>query len=225
LISKKLCGVILDVDGTLIDSNDAHAHAFVEALAQFGYDVPYEEIRNLIGMGSDNLLPAAIDIDPDSPLRKKIADKRKTIFNNEYMPHIRPFPKVRELVERLEAEGLTVVVASSGEKEEVAHMLEMAEIDELVESTTSSADAENSKPDADIIQAALDKLHCTAEEVIMIGDTPYDIEAAGKAGVPVIAVRCGGFSDDDLADAIAIYDSPADLLAQYDESPLSRQRA
>jgi HAD superfamily hydrolase (TIGR01549 family) len=212
--------VILDVDGTLVDSNDAHARSWQEALSEHGYDVPFKRIRNLIGMGGDNLLPEAIHVEKDSELGQQIAKRRQEIFKSRYLPELKAFPEVRALVARLRDAGLKVVVASSGEKDEVEHLLELAQVTDLVEAQTSSADAENSKPDPDIIEAALEKLDYPPYQVVMLGDTPYDVEAASKAGVPVIAMRSGEFSDDDLKDAIAIYDDAADLLHHFNSSPL-----
>ena len=138
------------------------------------------------------------------------------------MPQLKAFPDTDRLLQHMRDNGLKLVVASSAEADELEALLDIAGATGLVEARTSSSDAENSKPDPDIVQVALDNLGYPAEEVVMLGDTPYDIEAAGKAGLDVIAVRCGGFSEQQLAGAIAIYDAPADLLARYDTSPLGR---
>jgi HAD superfamily hydrolase (TIGR01509 family) len=214
-------GILLDLDGTLVDSNDAHARAWHEALAENGYDLPYEEIRRLVGMGGDNLLPAAIGIGKESETGKRISDRRGEIFKERYLPHLRAFPGTRDLAVRMRDEGLRLAVATSAPQEESDPLIEIAGIKDLLEERTSADDAESSKPDPDIIHAALDRLGLPKEEVLLIGDTPYDIAAAGKAGIDVLAFRCGGFSDPDLAGTVAIYDGPADLLARYEESPLA----
>jgi HAD superfamily hydrolase (TIGR01549 family) len=216
-----LKGIILDVDGTLVDSNEAHVQAWVKALKRGGYDVPAERIRPLIGMGSDNLLPTLISIEKDTPEGEKLSEYWKEIFESEYLPSLKAFPKTKELLKRLKADGFKLAVASSAEKEMLKRLLEIAGADKLIEDETSADDAENSKPDPDIVQAALDKLALKSEQVVMLGDTPYDIEAATKIGVNVIALRCGGWNDDGLKGAIAIYDDPADLLAHLDDSPLA----
>lgn len=220
----KIRGVILDVDGTLVDSNDAHAHAWIEALHAFGYDITIERIRQLIGMGGDNLLPSAIHIEQDSPRGKEIARKHDQIFKSDYFPRLKAFPQVRELVERMQREGLRIAIASSGEKDDVQKLLALAKIDDLIETSVSSADVEKSKPDPDVVQVALKRLGFDANEVVMIGDSPYDVQAAGKAKVAVIGLRCGGFSDQDLKDTVALYDDPSNILANYDTSPLSAVR-
>jgi HAD superfamily hydrolase (TIGR01509 family) len=212
-------GVILDVDGTLVDSNDAHAHAWVEALAEAGHRVEFARVRELIGKGGDKLLPEVSGIEKESEQGAALSKRRGELFKQRYLGQLKPFPQTRALIERLRAEGLQVVVASSAQADELGPLLDAAGVRDLIESETSSSDAERSKPDPDIIQAALDKLGMLPEEALMLGDTPYDVEAAAKANVPTIALRCGGWGDADLADALAIYQDPADLLAHFDDSP------
>lgn len=213
-------GVILDVDGTLVDSNDAHARAWVEALTEGGFDVPFERVRPLIGMGGDNLLPEVTGLAKETPEGKQMSTRWGEIFQEKYLPHLRPFPGSRDLVARMRAEGLHTVVASSAEREQLDTLLKLVEVTDLLDEVVSSSDAEHSKPAPDIVTVTLAKGRLAPDAAIMLGDTPYDIEAAGKAGVRTIALRCGGWPDRDLAGAIAIYDDPADLLAHYDESPL-----
>jgi HAD superfamily hydrolase (TIGR01509 family) len=219
-----LRAVLLDVDGTLVDSNEAHVRAWVDALAEHGHPVPVEKIRRLVGMGGDNLLPAAVGIDKESPEGTAIADRRGEIFRHRFLHHLQPFPAVRPLLERLRDVGLELVVASSSPAEEMKVLLERAGVADLLRDAASGSDAESSKPDPDIVQAALKKIGLPPEETLMLGDTPYDIQAAGKAGVGVIALRCGGFSDAELQGALAIYDDAADLLARFDESPLGARQ-
>jgi len=220
-MTHRLRGVILDIDGTLINSNDAHARAWVQALAQFDIYVPFPEVRRLIGMGGDKLLPAVAHIEEASRLGEKISARRSEIFSREHLPQLHAFPKTRELLTKIRAAGMALAVASSAKKAELEPFLRLANVLDLIEGATSSTDAENSKPDPDIVQAALQKLDLEADRVLMIGDTPYDIEAASRAGIGTIAFRCGGRSDHDLAGAVAIYDGPADLLARFDASPLA----
>ena len=215
-------GVILDVDGTLVLSNDAHAHAWVEAFREFGRDVPYARVRPLIGMGSDKLIPTvAPDLSSGEGLGKRIAEAHDHIFLDRYAPRLQPAPGARELVERLHAAGLKTAVASSAKRDELATLLKAARVDDLLREATTSSDAKQSKPGPDVVSAALKRIGLRADECRMIGDTPYDVEAGARAGVPVIAVRCGGWTDMGLAGAVAIYDDPADLTAHLAESPLS----
>ena len=212
--------VILDMDGTLIDSNDAHVRAWVEALRAHGHEVSEADIRPWIGMGGDNLLPAAAKISKESEEGKKVSDERGEIFKSRYLPRLKPFPEVRPLLERMKEDGLRLIVATSSPEDEVKKAIEIVGVGDLLEDATSASDAGRSKPYPDVVQAALDRLGLSAGEVVMLGDTPYDIQAAGKIGIAVIAFRSGGFADKDLQGAIAIYDGAADLLAHYDDSPL-----
>lgn len=217
----QLRAVILDVDGTLVDSNDAHALAWVDAFAEAGHRVDYDHVRRLIGKGGDKLMPEVSGVEKESEEGEQISARRSTIFKERYLPSLRPFPRTRELLQRMRASGLRLVVASSAQGDELDPLLAVAGAGDLVGGKTSSSDAENSKPDPDIVEAALAKAGLRPDECLMLGDTPYDIEAAGKAGVDVIALRCGGWGDRELAAARAIYADPADLLARYDESPLA----
>ncbi|OKH45551.1 hydrolase [Calothrix sp. HK-06] len=219
-----LKGVLLDVDGTLVISNDAHAQAWVEAFADFGYKVEFDQVRPLIGMGGDQVVPKfAADLSGEEGEGKEIADRRKELIINKFGKTLTPAPGTHDLIMKVQNQGLKTMIASSATTEELSVLLKAAGVDDLLseENATTSSDAKSSKPAPDIVEAALEKIGMAPQEVIMLGDTPYDIESAGKAGVKVIAFRCGGFDDSQLSKAIAIYDNPADLLAQYDNSPLA----
>lgn len=211
--------VILDVDGTLVDSNDAHAHAWVEAFAEHGITVPFEKVRRAVGMGGDKLMPHVAGVEEDSRAGKAISSRRSCLFTEKYLPGLRPFPRVRELLERFRAAGLTLAVASSAKKDELQPLLEIAGVADLIPARASSDDADRSKPDPDIVQAALKEAGVPHHRAIMLGDTPYDVEAAGRACVAIVGVECGGWSREDLRGAAAVFAAPADLLARYDESP------
>ena len=217
--------VLLDVDGTLVDSNDAHAQAWVQVLAEFGHPVLFEQVRRLIGMGGDKLLPAVVAIPEDSDEGRRISERRREIFLTRYLPTVRPFSHARDLLARMRAEGLRLVVASSAKAEELQPLLRIAGADDLVEAATSSDDAARSKPDPDTVVAALNRAGAAPDAVLMLGDTPYDVEAATSAGVGIVALRCGGWDDEALHGALEVYDDPADLLAHYDTSAFARHRS
>jgi HAD superfamily hydrolase (TIGR01509 family) len=219
---SKIRGIILDIDGTLVDSNDAHARAWVEALAEFDIHITFDQVRCLIGMGGDKLLPKVSGISEETPEGQAISRRRGEIFKARYLPEIKAFPRTRELLLRMRDDGLKLVVASSAKEDELKPLLEIAGAADLVEEKTSSDDADNSKPDPDIVKAALAGASFSAGEAVMLGDTPYDVEAATRAGVRVIAFRSGGWDDAGLKGAMAVYDGPADLLVHYDQSPLGR---
>jgi HAD superfamily hydrolase (TIGR01509 family) len=212
-IFDRFSAVLLDVDGTLVDSNDAHAHAWIRAFREHGVDVDPAEVRTCIGMGADKLMPRAADVYADTPDGERISRRRKEIFLTECLPVVKPFPGARELVVWFKANSLTVVVASSATEDELKPLLELAGVHDLIDGRTSSDDARESKPDPDILCAALRKAGAEAGDAVMIGDTPYDIGAAAAAGVAAIAFRTGGWPDAMLADTLAIYDGPWQLLA------------
>jgi HAD superfamily hydrolase (TIGR01509 family) len=217
-----LRAVILDVDGTLVDSNEAHAHAWVEAFAERGRRVELATVRRLIGMGADKLIPAATGLDPGHPTLRGLSERRAAIFAERWLATVRAQPGARELLVRLRRDDRRLVVASSARPEELAPLLAIAGVEGLIEAKTSGDEVAGSKPDPDVVAAARARLGVRPEEAIMLGDTPYDVIAARAAGVATIAVRCGGWSDAELAGAVAIYDHPADLLVHVDESPLRR---
>jgi HAD superfamily hydrolase (TIGR01509 family) len=214
--------ILLDIDGTLVDSNDAHASAWVDALREAKRDAPFAKVRRLIGKGGDKLLKEVANIDDESPEGKAITRRRSQIFRERYLPHVKPFPQVRDLLARMRGDGYRLVVATSAREDEMKALLDRTGGAELFEQATSSDDAENSKPDPDIVQAALRRARCRPEDALMLGDTPYDIEAARAAGVDTVALRSGGWSTAELHGARAVYESAADLLQRYEDSPFAR---
>ena len=217
-------GVIFDIDGTLVDSNDAHAQSWVDTFAEAGYDVPFDVVRPLIGMGADKLLPKTIGVKHESEEGKKLIKRRSGIFRKKYLPTLRPLEGSRALVLRVRSDGLKAIVATSAKDEELKGLLEAAEVADLMEEKATASDAKRSKPDPDIVEAAIEESGISPRNLVMIGDTPYDIEAATRAKVRTIAFRSGGWSDADLHGAVEVYDGPADLLARYDSSLLRKQR-
>ena len=217
-------GVIFDVDGTLVDSVDLHARSWVEAFRDYGHEVGFEEVRRQIGKGGDQLMPVFLNEQELEERGKELEKHRSQILKERYLPQIKAFPKVRELFERLLADGMQVALASSAKEDELEKYKEAARIDDLIHAETSSDDADKSKPHPDIYEAAMQRLHdVQPEDVIVVGDTPYDAEAAGEAGLRTIGLLCGGWAAEELkhAGCIAIYKDPADLLAQYERSPLA----
>jgi HAD superfamily hydrolase (TIGR01509 family) len=213
--------VLLDIDGTLLDSNDAHARAWVRAFPEHGYVVPFEAIRPLIGKGGDKLIPELTGLDPDSGEAKRLSETRSEIFREHELPTLRATPGARELLEHMRARGLELVVATSAKADEVRALLEQAGVADLIEASSSADDVERSKPDPDIVRAALSAVRRPASHSLMLGDTPYDVEAATRARVPIIALRCGGWDDAALHGATEVYDDPADLLRNYERSALN----
>jgi HAD superfamily hydrolase (TIGR01549 family) len=219
-----LKAVIFDIDGTLIDSVDLHARAWQEALAHFGKRVEYGRVRYQIGKGGDQLMPVFLSEDELERFGDELEKYRGELFKREYMSQIKGFPSVRELFERVKREGLRTALASSAKGGELKTYKKIARIEDLVEEETSSDDAEKSKPHPDIFEAALERLGgVKPSEAIVVGDTPYDAEAAGKAGLKAVGVLCGGFPEEDLraAGCVRVYRDAADILAHFDTSPLA----
>ncbi len=220
--------VIFDIDGTLVDSVDLHARAWQEAFAHFGKQFPFEKIRYQIGKGGDQLLPVFLSEREIEEFGDELTEYRGDLFKREYMPRVVAFPAVRELFERIRREGKSVALASSAKKEELTEYKRIANIEDLVEDEASADDAEKSKPHPDIFEAALAELgDVQPSEAIVVGDTPYDAEAAGKAGLQTIGFLSGGFPEEDLraAGCVRIYRDAAELLASYDTSPLASANA
>lgn len=213
-------GVLFDVDGTLIDSNDAHTHAWIDAMALEGHQIAFDTVRPLIGMGADKVLPQILDIAKETDEGRRISQHRKDIFKQHYLPHLKAFPGALDLLTRMQ--GLTLIIATTAEPDELQGLLPLIgpNASSLFANAATAREATDSKPDGDVIQAAVERSGYPPEELVMIGDTAYDIKAAAKVGIPTIAFRSGGWSNEDLAAATARYDGPADLLARYETSVL-----
>jgi len=223
-----LKAIIFDIDGTLVDSVDLHARAWQETFRHFGREVEFEKVRHQIGKGGDQLMPVFFSAEELERFGEEMEKYRGRLFKREYLPQVRPFPQVRELFERIQEDGKRIALASSAKKDELKVYKELARITDLVEEETSADDADKSKPHPDIFEAALAALgDVEAHEAIVIGDTPYDAEAAGKINLRTIGVLCGGFPEAELraAGCTHLYRDPADLLARYEQTPLAQTSA
>jgi HAD superfamily hydrolase (TIGR01509 family) len=220
--------VLFDVDGTLIDSVDLHARAWVDTFKHFGLQAAFTDVRADIGKGGDQLMPGYVPPDMLEERGEEIERHRGELFKRVYLPQVRAFPGVRPLFERIRGEGVRIALASSASGAELESYLEITGVGDLLDASTSGDDAERSKPFPDIFQAALGRLEGVQPgEALVIGDTPYDAEAARAAGMRAVGVLSGGFSAESLRSAgcIAIYDGPEDLLRRYDSSPLASDAA
>jgi HAD superfamily hydrolase (TIGR01549 family) len=221
----ELHSAIFDIDGTLTDSVDVHALAWQEALRHFGHEIPYVRIRQQIGKGGDQLLRTLLSGEDFEKQGEKLDEYRGKIFKRKYLKQIRPLSLVPELFQRIRKDDTQIVLASSAKEDEVKKYIKLLKITNLVDETTSADDAECSKPCPDIFAAAMEKLgHPAPEELVVVGDTPYDAQAAVALGIRCIGVLSGGFSEEELraAGCVAVFRGPAELLARYDESPLKR---
>ena len=220
--------VIFDVDGTLVDTVDMHADAWQRAMRDVGKEVRFEDVRAQIGKGSDKLMPVFFSEAELEEIGEQLEKRRGEIYKSEHLPRVEAFPKVRELFERILKDGLRIALASSAPEDELTHYKEVAGIGDLIDAATSADDAEESKPEPDIFDAAVKSLKgVRAEECVVVGDTPYDVIAARKIGIPTIGVLSGGFPESSLRDegAVEIYKDPADLLENYERSLIGRGAA
>lgn len=220
--------VIFDVDGTLVDSNDLHVEAWREAFRCYGKELSFEDVHGQMGKGGDQLMPVFCSEEELGRFGEELERKRVELFKSDYLPRVRPFPRVRELFERVRAEGLQIALASSAKGEELERHKRSMGVEDLLEAATSADDAERSKPHPDIFEAALAGLKDVRPgEAVVVGDTPYDAEAASKAGMRTVAILSGGFDEETLreAGAVAVYRDVSDLLERFDASPLARGRA
>jgi HAD superfamily hydrolase (TIGR01509 family) len=211
---------IFDIDGTLVDSNELHVDSWDRAFRRFGKQFPREKLRAQIGKGSDQYLPEFLTPDEIERFGKELDDYRSGLFRKEYLPAVRPFPKVRELLQRIHEDDKRIVLASSGKKADTKYYIDLLNIDNLIDGYVSGDDADSSKPAPDIFAASLEKLGgISPADAVTVGDTRFDVEAARKAGLKTIGFLCGRTSESVLreAGAVAIYRDPADFLARYQE--------
>jgi HAD superfamily hydrolase (TIGR01509 family) len=214
--------LLCDIDGTLVQSNWLHAQAWQVVLGAIGIHVDVEEVRRQIGKGGDELIPVFVPWWKQKHIEKPMKAFRTLIFHQEYMPQVKPIPRVRQFLLRLKDAGIRLALASSASKEDLLAYKKIAQMEDLIEEEGSADDADRSKPHPDIFQATLKRLSLKPHEALALGDTPYDAEAAGKAGVWTIGVTTGGWSREDLlaAGCIEVYQDVGDLLDHFHESAL-----
>ncbi len=212
---------LFDVDGTLVDSNGAHVEAWREAFAASGYQIDRARIAGLLGMGGDKLVPEILPgADPGE--QQRMIERHGSVFKTRHLAAVRPLPGARDLVAEAHRRGLKVVLASSSDEDEVDHYIGLLGIRDMVVTRTSAGEVAESKPAPDIFKVALDKADVPGERAVAIGDSPFDAESAGQSGVRTIGLLSGGFAEERLrgAGAVAVFADAADLLAQFDGSPL-----
>lgn len=206
--------MLLDVDGTLVDSNEAHANAWAQTLGEAGFDIDLDRIRPLIGVGGDRLVEHLTGIPRDAEQNAELGKARSKLFLAHWVRHVRPIAGARELVLRLRDEGIRYAIASAATPDELEPLLEIGKLSDLMDIKTTSGDVEQSKPDPEIVRAALDKLEAPNATTLMLGDTPWDIRAANHAGIGCIAVLTGGWAPLALTPAVAVFSSVLELAHQ-----------
>lgn len=216
-------GVLFDVDGTLVDTTYLHAVAWWEALRQHGHDVPMAAVHRAIGMGSDKLLDHLLGEDRDHD-RDEAASTAHDVLYGAWWERLRPLPGAADLLRAVAGHGVAVVLASSAKEPELEQLRRVVGADDVIAAATSSSDAEESKPAPDILQAALNQSDVDPHSAVFVGDSVWDVQAAGRLDIPCIGLTCGGTSAAELteAGAIAVYDDPAALLAALDDSAIAK---
>ncbi|HEY5317678.1 MAG TPA: HAD family hydrolase [Solirubrobacteraceae bacterium] len=212
---------ILDIDGTLVDTNYHHTIAWYRAFREHGIILPIWRIHRHIGMGGDQMVKALTDESIEREQGEKIRDTEGSLYG-ELIGEVEPMEGSRELIEELKGRGHTVVLASSAKEQEVEHYLDLLDARDLADSWTTSADVQATKPEPDLVKAALERAGGKADEATMVGDTPWDVKAADGAGVGTLTVLTGGFAVEELRDAGAldVFESVAELCSKLGETPL-----
>ena len=213
--------ILFDIDGTLVDSNELHVTAWDEVFRESGHEFDRESLHEHIGKGGDKYVPALLP-EASEDEQQQLREAHKRLFTGSYIEQVEAFPGARDLLLRVRDSGRKVVLASSASGEEIETHMRTLDARGIVDETTSNDDVEASKPSPDIFAAAAGKARVNPAEAIVVGDTPYDVEAASRCGIGTLAVRSGGFSDGALSGAIAIYDDVGALLADFEASALNR---
>ena len=215
-----LPAALLDVDGTLVDTNYQHALAWYRALRRHEIVLPLWRVHRHIGMGGDQMIGSLCGDETEEEKGDDIRAAEKVLYS-ELIGEVEPLRGARELIADLKDRGHPVVLASSAKEDEVDHYLDLLDARDLADDWTTSADVEATKPEPDLVKAAMEK--AGTGEAVMVGDTPWDVEAAGRAGIQSVTVRTGGFSAAELRDAgaVAVFDSIEELREAFDETPLA----
>lgn len=206
--------MLLDIDGTLVDSNDKHTDCWVEAFAHFGKHVEWRDVRMQIGKGGDLLVPDTLSAREMRAFGEDVKTYRGELWKRRFMETVQPFPHAPESIRALHDRGIKLAFASSSNPDEVEYYVELLGARELLEGSTSKEDAQFSKPSPEIFQAALERTGADPERTFAVGDTPYDILAAHRIPLPIVAVLCGGFPRELLTKAEFLF---ADIGAMTKE--------
>jgi HAD superfamily hydrolase (TIGR01549 family) len=213
----KLQGLLFDIDGTLVDSNDYHARCWIEAFAHFDKFFDYQFIRHQIGKGGDLLVPDVLNAKEMRKFGEKVKKYRTKLYKEKYLEQVKPFPFVESLFEAVRANEIRIALASSSNEEEVEYYTRLLNAEEFIEGSTSKSDAQFSKPSPEIFEAAVERAGSDPKFTFAVGDTPYDILAAHRIAMPVIAVLSGGFERDLLAKAEFVLNDAGEIPGKFDD--------
>ena len=203
--------VLLDLDGTLVDSVRAHAESWRQTLGEYGFEVSKEKLERSIGMGGDKLIALTTGLENEE-LKDQISERRSAIFRTRYLEHVAPVAGAGRLIEELRGRGLTVFLATASSSKDRDALLKQGGLENYFSEFVSPEDVSGSKPEPDLLQAIMDKLGVSSDSCLLIGDSPFDAEAAGRAGMDFVAVETGVYRAPELPQARWVFSSPADLL-------------
>ena len=212
----RLQGIIFDIDGTLVDSNEAHIDCWIEAFGRFDKAFDRETLREQMGKGGDLLVPDLLTAREMRTFGRELQKSRGELYKKRYLHTIKPFPEIRGLFQMLRERGVKLALASSSDAEEVQYYTGLLEVGDLLQASASKKDAQFSKPSPEIFRAALEQLGTDDGRTITVGDTPYDILASHRVPLPVIAVRSGGFEDEKLTKAEFLFDDVGEMVREVD---------
>jgi phosphoglycolate phosphatase-like HAD superfamily hydrolase len=215
--AMNLRGILFDVDGTLVDSNDIHTECWIEAFAHFGKKLKWSEVRHQIGKGGDLLVPDLLNAKEMQAFGEKVKKYRADLFKRKYMKQILPFPRMRECLRELRERKIRLALASSSNPDEVEYYTQLLGVGELLAGTTSKKDAKFSKPSPEIFEAARQRTKTSHERTLIVGDTPYDILAAHRSAMAIAAVLCGGFERKLLKKAEFLFADVEELLEKIEK--------
>lgn len=217
--------VLCDIDGTMVQSNWLHAEAWRQAFAEMGVVLDLEQVRRQIGKGGEELIPVFVPWWKREAVEEPLKDFREWLFRQDFLQQVKALPKVREFAEELKRRGIRMALASSAKKRDLEDYVRIMNVEGLVDEATSADDVDRAKPHPDVFAATLKRLGLKATECIALGDTPYDAEAAGKAGLRTIGVETGGWTHQELMEAgcVEVYASVAELLERIEQSVIVRE--
>jgi HAD superfamily hydrolase (TIGR01509 family) len=213
-ILVKLQALLFDIDGTLLDTNDLHARCWLEAFAHFGKQFAYDVIRHQIGKGGDLLVPDLLDAKEMRTFGEELKTYRSDLYKRTYMPQAKPFDGAKETLETLHARGIRIALASSSNEDEVEYYTQLLGVENLLAGSTSKKDAKHSKPSPEIFRAALERTGADEARTFAVGDTPYDILAAHRIPLPIVAVLSGGFERELLAKSEFLFDDVTQIVGE-----------
>ena len=211
-----LKAILLDIDGTLVDSNDKHTDCWIEAFAHFDKEIAWEVMRQQIGKGGDLLVPDLLNAREMRKFGEKVKKYRGDLWMKKYMHSVQPFPGIKEALKELHGRGLKLAFASSSNENEVEYYVSLLEAEQVLEGSTSKGDAQFSKPSPEIFQAALERVGTKQERTLVAGDTPYDVLASHRACLAIAALLCGGFEREQLGKAEFLFDDIPSMVKELD---------